>query len=129
MKCGGETQVIPHLNYFCQEQGWVSAHVSQHSLLLCISQYVLTLHKNWNTVCNLHGKGSKLKSSEVEQKHSISQHQTLKASTSTQNGWPHRHTAKLTQAGPKGEKKSSRRLALRLNCTIFQHLQFLEAYI
>jgi len=55
-------------------------------------------------VCNLHGKGSKLKSSEIEQKHSISQHQTLKASTSTQNGWPHRHTAKLNQAGPRGEK-------------------------
>jgi hypothetical protein len=106
MKCGGgeKSLVIPHLNCFCQDLGWVSAHVSQHSLLLCISQYVLILHKNWNTVCNLHGKGSKLKSSEVEQKHSISQHQTLKASTSTQNGWPHRHTAKLTQAGPRGEK-------------------------
>ena len=81
----------------------ISTHITTQ-LLLCIGQYALTLHKNWNTVCNLHGKGSKLKSSEVEQKHSISQHQTLKASTSTQNGWPHRHTAKLTQAGPRGEK-------------------------
>jgi len=105
MKCGGKkSQVILHPNCFCQNLGWVSAHVSQYSLLLCISHYVSTLHKNWNTVCTLHGKDSKLKSSEVEQKHSISQHQTLKASTLTQNGWPHRHTAKLIQAGPRGEK-------------------------
>jgi len=42
----------------------------------------------------------------------------------------HIHTAKLTQAGPRWEKKkSSRRLALHINCTIFQHLQFLEVYI
>lgn len=76
-------------------------------------------------MCNLHGKGSKLKTREVEQKQSISQHQTLKASTSTQNGWPHRHIAKLIQAGPRGGgAKTARRLDLCLNCTTFQDCYF-----